>query len=257
MKLIKLLGAALITVTAINANAAVIVNVTQGAAAATAEANFLSILKYSTTETFEGNGANLNTVSANYAGANQQLNFEDHSTSYTTSVGTFTLDTAGQDTGAGTFIDDLMIESAATTGEHGRQSLSTHQNDFWLDSNDAEQVTWDIFTTPETAFDAIGFYLADAEDQGAALTLDLDLDNGTTQTIEIPTTGLNQNLVYITLKFDLTVVKASIAFNNSTNADGWGIDNVTIGKIPEPGTLVLLGLGILGLAAARRKTTQY
>ena len=254
MKLIKLLGGALIAFTAINANATVIVNVTQGAAAATAEANFLSILKYSTTETFEGNGANLNTVSANYAGADQQLNFEDHSDSYITSVGSFTLDTAGQDTGVGTYIEDLMIESDTTTGEHGRQSLSTYQNDFWLDSNDAEQVTWDIFTNPATAFDAIGFYLADAEDQGAVLTL--DLDNGTTQTIDIPTTGLNQNLLYITLTFDPAVLSASIVFNNSNDHDGWGIDDVTIGKVqvPEPGSLALLGLGILGLGVARRKT---
>lgn len=249
MKSIKFLGAALIATAAMNTNATVIVNVAQGLAAATAaESAFLSGLVYSTTETFDG----VNTVAAQTAAASHHLNFQDHSASYTTSVGTFALTAAGQDTGPGTFINDLMIESGGTVGEHGRHAISSSANDFWLDSNDAEQVTWDIFTTPATPFDAIGFYLADAEDQGAVLTL--ELDTGVTQTIDIPTTGLDENLVYVSLTFDPAVLAASIVFNTSHGADGWGIDDITVGKVSEPGTLALLGLGILALGAARRKT---
>jgi hypothetical protein len=39
---------------------------------------------------------------------------------------------------------------------------------------------------------------------------------------------------------------------NASN-DGYGIDDVTVGRVPEPGTLALLGLGLLGVGLMRRR----
>jgi len=38
-----------------------------------------------------------------------------------------------------------------------------------------------------------------------------------------------------------------------SNITGWAFDNVTISGIPEPGTLALVGLGLVGLGLRRRK----
>jgi hypothetical protein len=44
---------------------------------------------------------------------------------------------------------------------------------------------------------------------------------------------------------------SSVTFTSSANA--FEIDNVAIGNVPVPGTVALLGLGLLGAAAARRR----
>jgi len=158
--------------------------------------------------------------------AEDQDSWENKSSSFSTNVGTFTLNEAGQ-FGDNYFREELMIESTET-GEFGRQALANDYEaeevakaeNFWLDSNDAEKVTWEFGDQvyPEgESFNAIGFFLADAVDQGATLTL---------------------------------------IFQNSTGSDGWGVDNIKLGRLPEPGTLLLMGLGLLGLGAARRRAAK-
>lgn len=178
--------------------------------------------------------------------------WEGSSNSYATDVGIFTLTDPGQPSSGNENIDQLMIESNAT-GEFGRSVLA--DDDLWMDSNDAEEVVWDLdgALTGTGPFDSFGFQLADAADVSADLTLNFADDEGAASTT-IPFELSSGNLRYVTLHSDRNIVGGQLTFNNSTLNDGWGIDNVTVGKLPEPGSLLLMGLGLLGLGAARRRT---
>jgi hypothetical protein len=140
----------------------------------------------------------------------------------------------------------LMIEDE-TTGEFGR--VSTEENQ-WLDSNDADTVTWDILTGNYNAF---GFYLSDANDQDASLILKF-ADGLVSESLALTSPLGDGNVAYFSLFSDLAFTSASLVFDNGVGEnDGWGIDGVTLAKVPEPGTLALLGLGLAGLSIARRR----
>ncbi|WP_347330120.1 PEP-CTERM sorting domain-containing protein [Marinimicrobium locisalis] len=229
-----------------------------------AESNFQALLKSPyVTEDFDNLGVQ-GTGAASYGGggqAGQQLSWVDSKPTFDTNVGTFTLVQAGQVyTHADLAADDgdnLKIESAAT-GEFSREPLSSDgPDDFWLDSNDAKEVTWDFDSgdVVGTNYDAFGFYLADPADVAAQLTLHFT-DGTSSDALTIPFEQVNGSVGYVTVKSDMSIIGGTLTFDNSASNDGWGIDDVTVGKLPEPGTLLLMGLGLLGLGAARRRTAK-
>jgi hypothetical protein len=221
--------------------------------AATAEADFLASLRGATvTENFDGLGG------AQVLGANEQNSWENTSPLFSTNVGTFELTAAGQ-TYNNPNNKNLNIEGL-NTGEFGRKVLASNSgttndtSDFWLDSNDAKTVKWSLDNPLKGDFNAIGFYLADPSDVSANLTLTYSDGSSETATYTFNYPSANQGLFYVTILAAKNIVGGSILFSNSTSNDGWGIDDITIGNVPEPGTLLLLGLGLLGLGIARRRT---
>ncbi|WP_024461924.1 PEP-CTERM sorting domain-containing protein [Marinimicrobium sp. LS-A18] len=198
-------------------------------------------------ESFDGMG---DPTAASYTG-DHQTSWENRASSFNTSVGTFELVQSGQTADNNVHNDQLMIESVRT-GEYGRNQGVTSEQDFWLDSNDAKEVRW-TFGAPLTGYaNALGFYLYDASDISA--NLKIIFDNNDYVTIKFP--ELNGNVKYVSLVSDMNILNAELVFQNTTSNDGWGINDVTIGTVPEPGTVVLLGLGLLGLGVARRRIAK-
>ncbi|MTI98589.1 MAG: PEP-CTERM sorting domain-containing protein [Marinobacter adhaerens] len=242
----KLAGIALTSVFSVSAANAALINVTVSgpgkAAAEAAEAQFMSYLKESTTETFEGFTA------ANGAG--------DQTGSINTSVGSFTQLIAGgngneacNDNGF-SCTAGLAVLNSATSPFGGRFPMPEGvDNKNWLDSMDSQEMMFSI----AGMYKAVGFYMTDPNDVGGLM--DIVLEDNTTATYDMNNifTGAESNGAAYYLGFISDVSIKSLVFRSNDDNDGFGIDNVTVGKVPEPGTLALMGLGLVGVGLMRRR----
>lgn len=165
-------------------------------------------------------------------------------------VGSFTSVTPGTggacNSGSYSCADGLAVLSSATSPFNGRFALSSPQ---WLDSMDAREMT----ISPTTGYNSIGFYMTDPNDSSGRFSIGgLDFSFG-----DIFGSSLGSGKVFYVSLFDAAGLGDVSIFSNA-NGDGYGLDNVTIGSVavPEPGTFALLGLGLLGLGAARKRASK-
>jgi PEP-CTERM motif-containing protein len=254
--LYKTFLAATVSSLAFSANAANIdFEAFYGGDAVGGEASFYSKTKNHVFENFEDTQAldsAPNKDSTPVTGGSSDTDYILSQQTFETKVGAFTLPDGQGDNSSNTLYQNLMIESQHT-GEFGRDGSYAGTDAFsgqWLDSNDAFKVTWDLLYGD---FNAFGFYITDANDQGAKLVLNFEENQQSVVDLTFAGSG-NSNLAYISLFSDTVFSSAQLIFdNNTTRSDGWGIDNVTLAKVSEPGTLALMGLGIVGLLLARRR----
>ncbi|PHQ26370.1 hypothetical protein CLH62_01875 [Marinobacter guineae] len=224
--------------------------------AAAAEQAFRDGTSYRITETFNGIAPNAiqdpdNDGYESFVVGNQQRSWVLASSSFNTSVGTFQLTQAETSPNSDDVqIGDLMIEDKKT-GEFGREFAGN-----WLDSNDAATVTWSVMDGAAGNRNALGFYLSDSNDINASLKLEF-ADGTVSDEIQITSPLADNNLAYVTIFSDVFFTSAMLTFNNGTGTnDGWGLDNVAVAKVPEPGTLALLGLGLAAMGISRRRKLE-
>ncbi|WP_417522092.1 PEP-CTERM sorting domain-containing protein [Marinobacter sp.] len=160
-------------------------------------------------------------------------------------VGMFTMDVAGAggacDSAPYSCSAGLAVLDTATSPYSGRFDISP---DNWLDSMDAQEMT----ISPAGGYTAMGFYMTDPNDAGGRFSI-----GGVNFSFaDVFGSALgNGKVFYISLYDDSGLGDLTIYANNSN--DGYGLDNVTIGTVPEPGTLALMGLGLIGLVLVRNK----
>jgi hypothetical protein len=99
---------------------------------------------------------------------------------------------------------------------------------------------------------AIGFYVSDPNDVNG--TFGIELSNGSVHTVsDIFGGGKSSGALFYVTFTSSTDITGLLMMANASN-DGYGIDDVTVGRVPEPGTLALLGLGLLGVGLMRRRS---
>jgi hypothetical protein len=125
------------------------------------------------------------------------------------------------------------------------------------------------------AYSAFGFYITDAADWGGSLSMSLTAQDGSTSTLDVMNSantpgggasngGLaffgftDQAKKYTSVQFTLTQAIGS----NPASPDVFGFDDLVVGDVklqpaqvvPEPTSIALAGLALLGMVASRRKT---
>ena len=168
-----------------------------------------------------------------------------------TGIATFTRVVAGSggacDNNGYSCANGLAVLDSSVSPFSGRFSIPTDaDNTNWLDSMDAREMPIGV----DTGYNALGFFMTDPNDAGGRF----DIGGLGFNFADIFGSSLGSGKQFYISIYDADVsTLASVSVFSNASGDGYGIDQLTVGKVPEPGTLALLGLGLAGLGISRRR----